>query len=574
MDRYAREDDALFEALKRRKRKRRRRIIRTTVFIILLLALGTIIGVRFLRRQVKESVAGNPIEVSVAEVTVGNISTQVSGSGTLFNVDEESITLPAGVTVDEVLVSANDSFKAGQILARVNSVSILNAMDTLQNKMAEIDNSIYSASGDTLDNTIASGVEGRVKIIFAQVGDDVVKCMAENGALAVLSLDGSMVVSIPAPYLAVGTEVRVQRENGEELVGTVESNINGIASILVSDNGPVVNEIVSVITDDGMIGNGTLSIHSALRISGTGGTIASSYITEDQRVYAGSSLFGLADLTYYARYQTLLSERAEMEETFLDLMELYQTGGVSAPYDGSVSTVDYDESSVTEENETAMFTISPDKSMQVTIDVDESNILSLEVGQTALVTISSIGDDVFPGRVTEINKTANSSSGVTLYSAIITMDKTPEMLQGMSAKAVVRIQGVDNALLIPIDALHQTSSTSYVYSGYDEESQTFTDLVQVTVGITNNSFAEIKSGLKEGDLVYYIEIQNNSGFPAGFGQGMPNARGNASGFGNNMPGGNNNFRQGSGNNNYGNNSNNAGNRPSGGANPPNSSWRG
>ena len=171
MEQRDRRDDALFEALKKRKRKKRRRIIRTVVFIVLLLAAGLTVGVRFLRRQVTENIASDKVEYTTAEVIRGSISTQVSGSGTLLNVDEESITVPAGVTIDEVVVSAHDTISAGQVLARVNTVSVLNAMDNLQTQMSTLDSQIYEASADTVDNYIASGVEGRVKKIYASMGD-------------------------------------------------------------------------------------------------------------------------------------------------------------------------------------------------------------------------------------------------------------------------------------------------------------------------------------------------------------------------------------------------------------------
>ncbi len=525
MDHQDRRDDALFEALKRRKRKRRRRIIRTVILTAVLLALAVAAGVRFLRRRVEESIAGAPAEISTAAVTVGNISTQVSGSGTLVNVDEEQLTVPPGVTIDEVIASANETIRAGQLLARVNSVSVLNTMEKLQNEMAELDRSIYSASADKVENYIASGVEGRVKIIYARTGDDVVKCMAEHGALAVLSLDGTMVARIEAPDLRPGTEVTVRRENGAKIQGMVESNISGIVSVLIPDDGPEADETVSVLSPDGReIGSGRLAIHSPLRISGTSGRISVCNIAENDRVYVGSSLFALSELSYYARYQTLLEDRVELEETLLELMKLYQDGGLTAPYDGSVSSVDYQESKVSAAFETAVFTVSPDKSMEITIDVDESNILVLEAGQHAQVTVSSIGEQTFPGVVTEISTEANSASGVTLYSAVVTVDKTQEMLPGMSARVVISIRGVEDALVIPLDALHRNSSSAYVYLGYDEEARLFTGMTPVTVGITSTSFAEITSGLKEGDVVYYTPSQGRTGFSGAFGQGRPSGR--------------------------------------------------
>ena len=94
----------------------------------------------------------------------------------------------------------------------------------------------------------------------------------------------------------------------------------------------------------------------------------------------------------------------------------------------------------------------------------------------------------------------------------------------MTASVDVRIEGVDNAILIPADALHQTSSGYYVYTSYDEETEEFCGRVDVVPGLSNSNYVEIKSGLQEGDTVYYTEAQDFFG-GMGFGSmpgNMPN----------------------------------------------------
>ena len=525
MDQVNSRDDALFESLNRKKKKRKRKIIRTVIIIVAVLALALVGGVLYLRRQVAVRFADSAGDVTSAEATLGSISTQVSGSGTLLNVDEESLTAPAGINVEEVLVSANEKVTEGQLLVKTDSASVLTAMSSLQEELSSIDSDITDAAHDKVSSYISSGVAGRVKQIFAETGEDVVSCMYEHGALAVLSLDGYMAAEIDASGLLAGDSVSILRENGTELSGYTDSILNGKATVLLSDADAAVGETVTVRSSDGtVLGSSELTIHSPLRISGISGTIAHVYVSENQNVYAGSSLFSLTDTSYTARYQTLVKERETLENDLLDLMEIYRSGGVVAPFSGSVSSVDYDETAVSSDTETALVTLSPDIYTEVTINVDESNILSLELGQTATVTVSSISDKTFSGSVTEINKTASSASGVTRYSAVVRLEKSPEMLQGMTAKVVIRIQGVDNAVIIPIDALHQTSSSSYVYTSYDEELKEFGGLVEVTVGITNSNYAEITSGLKEGDTVWYTKAETNPfanmGFPGG-GSGFP-----------------------------------------------------
>ncbi len=510
MEELENRDEALFAALRKKKKKKRRKLIRTVILITVLLGILLTAGILYLRKKIAERVTGDEDDIVSVQATRGSISTQVSGSGTLINEEEETLSLPAGVAVSEMLVSAGDRISEGDLLARIDTVSVMTAMEDLETEMSTVDSEIYTASSDTISTLISSGVTGRVKKIYAQKGDDVIGCMAEYGALALLSLDGYMYTEIETDAVSTGEQVLVMRENGTEYSGLVDLAVNGTAVILVTDDGPQIDESVTVYTVSGqLLGTGTLQIHSQLRITGTSGTIAYTYLIENQIVCSGGNAFALTDTSYYARYQTLLNERTEMEETFLELMQLYQTGGVLAPYSGSVVSISYDEDTADTSTETDLLTISPDKKMEVTVSVDESNILSLEIGQTAEVTVSSIGDDTYPGTVTEINKSANSSSGVTTYSAVVTVDKTEEMLQGMTAKVVIRIQGVDNTVIIPVEALHQTSSTSYVYTAYDEETHEFGGLVTVIVGISNSTYAEITSGLQEGDTVYYTKEEDS-----------------------------------------------------------------
>ena len=532
-------DDSLFEALGKSRKKKKRKVIRTVIIVVVCIAALLTGGVLYLRKQVTKRFASGTADVVSSEASIGSISTQVSGSGTLENVDEESLTVPEGVTVEEVIVTSNETVFEGQLLAKVDLASVQAAMSSVQSDLKTIDSDITDASKDTVESSISAGVAGRIKRVYAQKGDDVAKCMYDNGALAVLSLDGYMALQLDSVSLTSGEAVTVCRQDGTELNGIVESVVNSNATILVTDNGTEIDENVRVLDSDGnLLGEAVLYVHSPVRISGVSGTINFVYAKENRTVYAGSTLFTLSNTSYTARYQTLLREREDLENTLLELMEIYRNGGIIAPFDGTVVSVDYDESAVTEDTESALLTLSPDEKMEVTINVDESNILSLELEQRATVTVSSIGDTTFDGTVTEINKTASSSSGVTRYSAVITLEKTPEMLQGMSAKVVVRIQGVENAVIIPVEALHQTSSTSYVYTSYDEETQEIGGLKEVTVGITNSTYAEITSGLQEGETVYYTETQNSffggmdfSGFSGGDGSGgFPGGGSGSGGF--------------------------------------------
>ena len=532
-------DDALFETLDKNKKRKKRKIIITVVAIVLVLAIIAVVGVSFLQRQVREQFASNQGEVLSYEATTGSISTVVSGSGSLTDVDLDTITVPEGVEITEVKVKTNQTVTAGDILATVDMASVISAMADLQVQIEELDAEISNAEDDAAATSIYAGVSGRVKAIFGEAEKSVADVMYENGALALISLDGYMAIDIETDALAVGESVTVKLSDGDEITGSVESVVGNKATVLVTDNGPEYDEAVTVLNGEGtQLGAGNLYIHSSLKVTGYAGTVSKVNTSLNAKVSDTTKLFTLEDTGYSANYNSLLRERAELEETLLELLTIQRDGAVLASGDGSVYSMDH-----SDEAATSVVTLSAGEKMSVTISVDEADILSLEVGQTVTVSVSSVSEDSFEGTLTEINRTSSSSG---TYSAVVELEKAEGMLSGMTASVSVRIEGVDNAILIPIEALHKTSDGAYVYTSYNEEYQEYGGKVDVVIGLENSTYVEIKSGLSEGDTVYYTEQASDFGgmgfgnmpggmdfgnMPGGSGSGMPDFGGEMPDFG-------------------------------------------
>ena len=519
-------DDALFETLGKQKKAKKRKIIRTVICIIVILAVVLIVGVSILQRKVRQQFASSDEEVLNAVAERGTISTVVSGSGMLLNVDSEVVSVPDGVEVTEILVAYGDTVEEGELLAVADMATVRTAMSTLQDEIDDLDDEISSAKGDTVSSYVTAGVTGRVKILYGEAGMLVEDVMVDHGGLAILSLDGYMAVDLETEALQAGDSVTVVLSDGEEKTGTVEKTVGKTATVLVTDNGPEYDEEVTVRTEAGQeIGSGSLYIHNPLVVTGYAGKIQTVNATLNQQVFSTSPLYILTETSSSASYDALLRSRSEKEEILLELLKLQRYGGLTAPISGSVYSVadlDAEEEDTESELITDIVTLSPDISMSVTISVDESDILSLALEQTADVTVSSVSEETLSGIVTEIDKTDSSGA----YTAVITLDKVEGMLPGMTASVDVRIEGVDNAILIPADALHQTSSGYYVYTTYDEETEEYGGRVDVVPGLSNSNYVEIKSGLQEGDTVYYTETQD---FFSSMGFGMMPGMGSGSG---------------------------------------------
>ena len=480
------------------KAQKRKLAIQRTIAAASLVLVAVLAGTLYVRKQVQRKVtAQSGSTIKSATVTTGSIKATVSGSGTLVCEDVVDLTVPSTVKVEKLHIAQGDPVTAGTLLAGVNSSTVLSSLSTVQEALEDLDEDLQSASRDTVSSYVKAGVAGRIKAVYAQEGDNVADVMYRHGSLAELSMDGLLALDIPAGALQPGEALTVTTSDGQEWDGTVDTVTASTATVLLTDDGPLVGDAAKVGTQEGQ-----LYIHAPLKVTGYAGTVNYVSAKENAKVYASTALFTLKDTSDSAKYNQLLQKRADYEELYRKLVKLYKDGGLTAEQDGTVETLtDLDTVTLGTDplEETTLATLDPGKNMSVTISVDETDILSLAQGQEVSLTVESIGDEEYKGTVSEIDTTGSSGA----YPVKILLAKQTGMLSGMTAKAQVTIEGVENALLVPNDAIRKTSTTAYVYTAYDPETDTLGGMTEVTLGLTNGSQTEIISGLKQGDTVYY-----------------------------------------------------------------------
>ena len=512
------------EHQRRKKKIKASAVVKIAVAVLLLAAILTGV-IYYLRSRVKEQYGSRSnASIQSAAVESGSISTTVYGTGRLQDDGIETLSVPTGVELAEVRVAVGDSVQAGDILSTVEPASVISAMSQAQAEIDKLDAQLEEAAGEEIDDKISASVAGRVKKIYAAAGDDVSAVMVEHNALMLLSLDGHMALDLQAGSLSEEDAVTVTGSDGTEYEGKVSQRSGDTVTVLLTDDGPAYEDSVTVTGEDGgALGTATLYIHDPISVVGYAGTVDAVSVAENDKVSAGRTLLTLSNTAYTANYDRLLSQRETLEQDLVTLVDIYRSGAITAGCAGTVKAIPTDGTESADAEASSDFSICPDKTMSVSVSIDETDILSLSVGQTVDVSVSSMGDETYDGTITAIDKTGASSNGVTQYTATVQLDKAEGMLAGMSASASITIGSVDNALIIPLDALRQTSSTAYVYTSYDESTGELGGMVEVQTGISNSSYVEIVSGLSEGDTVYYQQKQS-SGFggfsmPGGFGSG-------------------------------------------------------
>ena len=166
---------------------------------------------------------------------------------------------------------------------------------------------------------------------------------------------------------------------------------------------------------------------------------------------------------------------------------------------------------------TLIMTIADMSQITAEVKVDETDVVNVQMGQQAEITIDAIPNKTFTGHVTEMGNTAIlRSTGVAAsqsaissqeakdFKVVIALDNPPsEIRPGLSCTAKITTATRQNVLTIPIQALT-------VRQKGDLEPKTPAKTVisggkamfrKVETGITGATDIEVLSGLKEGDEV-------------------------------------------------------------------------
>jgi len=137
--------------------------------------------------------------------------------------------------------------------------------------------------------------------------------------------------------------------------------------------------------------------------------------------------------------------------------------------------------------------------------VDEIDILEIKAGQKASITVDAVPNTTFTGTVSFISPYGTpDANNVVKFPVTIKLDPTDVALKGsLTATADISVYSVENVLLVPLSAVTTTSAGSFV-TVIDEAADKMEER-QVTLGGKNLQFAEVLSGLKEGDKVIVEE---------------------------------------------------------------------
>lgn len=209
------------------------------------------------------------------------------------------------------------------------------------------------------------------------------------------------------------------------------------------------------------------------------------------------------------RYELELKKRENLEEQLAsctiraELPGLVAYGGANSNY---YSSRFYDgiSSGATLKNGQPIITIPDMSRLGVEVNIHESHIKKIELGQKVYITAESVPDKTLVGRITKVAVLPDSNASrynpsLKVYPATVEIEGTHEFLKpGMSAKVEIIVDELEGVTYVPVQAVFVENNEHFVFrktlGGYERR--------PVRIGAYNNDFIELKEGINEGDEVF------------------------------------------------------------------------
>ena len=472
------------ETKQKKRRGRAGRSIKKWIKRLILLAVVLAAILFGLKAYIKNQAANSDTESSYSQTQVmrGAMSETVYGTGTTSARNQHNVLAEADGTLTDLRVSVGDEVKAGDILAVLTNDEIDDTITDLEFALWDLDAQITETRAGSKVSSIEAPVAGRVVAIYAKAGDDALAVFRREGTLAVISTDERMKVELTSAegalglaldekvtvigehIYAEGTVVELTRQGTQATITVMEDDLpmnkdydgDGKADMIMGRTVEVRN------ADNQIIGEGTLEPNKPMAVSAFGGTITYVDAILGSKVGRTERMFRLTDSPLTLTIEELRLQREASAKELEEAKEQRENLIIVAPCDGTVATLDVEEGDEITSG-TLIGSILQGEDMNLTIAVDELDVVQVEIGQPVSITIDALSSLELTGEVYKIAPVGNNSGGVTTYDVELTFDAAGTGVRsGMNATGEIEVASADDVLYVPVEALMTIKNQTYV----------------------------------------------------------------------------------------------------------------
>ena len=456
------------------------------------------------------------------------ITNVFSDSGTIMAANTYEVKPLVRGTVLTADFEEGDVVEAGDVLYTIDSSDAANSVERAQISANQAERNYEDAVNA---GYVRSDIGGTVVAIKVAPGDAV----TAGQEVATIRDDGSVLLTLNFPAVDAASFVPGQTAQ-VTLDGTYETLNGTIRSVsgadTLSDGNMLVRSVVIAVPNSGSLTSAQAATASVGGVSALGsarfsyqkeqvltaassGTVAALCVQPGAVVGAGSNIVQLTSDNLERQVEQAADNLRSAQLSVEDAENTLDNYTITAPISGTIiqknvqagETVGNDSAATAT---TPMCIIHDLRYLEMTLNVDELQILSMKEGQDVRITADAIPDKTFEGVVTNVSSAGTTTSGTTTYPVTIRIDDYGELLPGMNATAEIEVASADNALSIPNAAVIRGN---YVLITADSPSAANADpsmtapegyvYVKVETGVSDNDYIQITSGLTEEDTVAY-----------------------------------------------------------------------
>jgi HlyD family secretion protein len=257
---------------------------------------------------------------------------------------------------------------------------------------------------------------------------------------------------------------------------------------------------------------------------------AKQLVARDLESQSGLEAVQAAYQVEVARYASALDLVEQAKAALKQARDDHSKTTIYAPMAGTISDLNREEGEIaigSQFQEDVILVIADLSEMEAKVDVDENDIVSAAIGQTAEIEVDALADRKLSGVVTEIANSANltaqgTSSQKTEFEVTLSiLDAAEELRPGMTASADIVTKTNESALSVPIQSVavrtldqlkHKGQTREEAEAHYTPDEDGFVEIVfcidnghavarQVETGIQSDELIEILDGLEEGEEI-------------------------------------------------------------------------
>jgi HlyD family secretion protein len=444
------------------------------ILVVILLGAGAYVTIK--TRQAAAT-ASTTSTLQTATARTGNLVLQASGSGYLVASSEANIAFEIDGKLSELDVALGDKVEKGQLLARLDDASLQYKLEEAQLALLELTSPEAIANAELAVTTAQADVINAQYAVNNQQYWKNTALIQDYYASYVIAKDNLDRAQKAYDNANVGEYINNSGEAGlyQALYNAQQAFNTAQYYYSLYSQAPTQRQVNAA--------QATLDLAKAQLTNAqnylaalTGGTVPTDA--------TGSNMAALR--------QAQLDVKTA--QTNLDSATLY------APMAGTVMALNVTVGETISGNTTIM-TIDDLSKATIQFYLDASDWTNSKVGYETSVSFDALTGQTFTGKVTEIMPGLVTVQGSSMIEGYALLDKSVDEIGlpvGVQAAVDVISGQAINVVLIPVEALHKLSDNTYTVFVVVNGKPT---LRSVEVGLQDDTYAEIKSGVKAGEVV-------------------------------------------------------------------------